>query len=1169
MPNQPDVGFSFGVEGDQQLLATINRLREELKNLAAQHDSVKSSAIDLSSAWRGLAAAAATLKLAEFAKEAFDSAINIGKMAEKTGLSTEALSVFHKVAGDVGVETEALDKGLVKAARTITLFEQGSKSAAQGFALLGLKQKDFIGLNSDQKMQKVTEALGKMPESFAKATAAQEIFGRGGAELIAVMNQIADQGFDKITEETRRLGLLLGSELVENARLAKEALQDLKDLGEGLTTQFEAGLIPAITDASVALGQSMNAGNDGIKTFGQFVGIIAKQVAEIFIGAGKIIGAVFADVWVQLEPGFNQTRILGIASFEAIADAARFRFADAARALTDAARDARREAESLTAERAAIYKQLGQDLAATETNLFPSAEEEKSFAAAEKVTQDARDNLQKQTAEIRERLLKGLISQKEAEREIKDLLVQELPLLRAKAQAELEYAEAQGHASQIARARATVKQVNALLPPTQPPPLDAGPSKITAPDDAAIKASVRFGEKEAQDELALHRAIAKRDEQIDTDRYQKGLLSLEEYFARRRQRIADDAGEETAILQKALVAANDELRRTAVVSFSAHKEAAVKHEGATPKESARLDDAAKKEADRAAAGEYEALGKVKDLEKQIGIIRIDADTKGNALDRERFTATESHLLKQLEIEQQIAEAAGDTKRVDELKDKIEDLKTRVEELQAGLSATDIDANLGKISAGRDVRRTAAAAQQTFETGVDGKGGVKGLADTKSELGEKVATGNLLPYQASKLLSDEYKRQIPLLEAQVKILRDQAAAIQATADAAAKARGEAPAPSSEAQTLSGKADEDKKVVDNLKRELPSLDAGWMNWKDEAKADIDQISDHLTTGFNGWLAGHEKFRQAVAQTWNNIVLTAVQSIEKIAAQWIAQHLKMLLFKTATDKAGLASTATTTAQGDAIKRASGIKEVIQSAKQAAVHAFTGVHKAFPPPASWILAPIAAGAAFAGALALGAFAQGGAVSKGGAPRYVSFAAGGSIAAQSFFGNSHRAGGGPIRGPGTGTSDSIPILASHGEHVITAAGSSAVGPDVLDAINRDPQGMAARIHGALAVHPEKLQPAGHFADGGAIMRGAFLPAIREPAPYSAEGFHRYAGGGAVEVGGAGGTTNTFHLPTHIGNMSAIDGASMRSLIEEHGDLIGKIGVAAMKRHFRTNGVGG
>jgi hypothetical protein len=50
--------------------------------------------------------------------------------------------------------------------------------------------------------------------------------------------------------------------------------------------------------------------------------------------------------------------------------------------------------------------------------------------------------------------------------------------------------------------------------------------------------------------------------------------------------------------------------------------------------------------------------------------------------------------------------------------------------------------------------------------------------------------------------------------------------------------------------------------------------------------------------------------------------------------------------------------------------------------------------------------------------------------------------------GGVHAAEGGPIRGPGTGTSDSIPAMLSNGEYVIRAAAAKSIGYGTLDRLN-------------------------------------------------------------------------------------------------------------------------
>src|SRR6266481_5941665 len=214
MADAPEIKVKLTAE-DTGVSAAIKELTSQLKNLKKQQDETAQSGLSLKKAFEGIAAAGALLKLTEFGKQAFDSAINIGKMADKTGLTTQGLSVFHHVAEEVGVETGAVDKALTKAAKSITEFEQGSTKAAKGFQLLGITQKDFAGLKPDEKIALVTDRVGKMGASFQKATAQQLIFGKGSSDLGLVLNSLGAQGFDKATEATKKLGLLLDQETTD------------------------------------------------------------------------------------------------------------------------------------------------------------------------------------------------------------------------------------------------------------------------------------------------------------------------------------------------------------------------------------------------------------------------------------------------------------------------------------------------------------------------------------------------------------------------------------------------------------------------------------------------------------------------------------------------------------------------------------------------------------------------------------------------------------------------------------------------------------------------------------------------------------------------------------------------------------------------------------------
>jgi hypothetical protein len=84
-------------------------------------------------------------------------------------------------------------------------------------------------------------------------------------------------------------------------------------------------------------------------------------------------------------------------------------------------------------------------------------------------------------------------------------------------------------------------------------------------------------------------------------------------------------------------------------------------------------------------------------------------------------------------------------------------------------------------------------------------------------------------------------------------------------------------------------------------------------------------------------------------------------------------------------------------------------------------------------------------------------------------------------------ASGGMLSGPGTGTSDSIPIMASHGEYVIRADAAKNIGKAKLDQLNR--AGLNGFAMGGLVGSMPVMQSAPGFASGGSIP----MPTISAP----------------------------------------------------------------------------
>ena len=289
MADAPEIKVKLTAE-DTGVSAAIKELGNQLKNLKKTQDETAASGQGLATAFKGIVAVIAFEKIAQFGKAVLDSGTSIARASQITGASVQTLSVFRKTAEDLGVSTESVDKGFVKLSKSILAFQQGNAQATQSFAQLGISQKDFAGLNTDQKIKLVTDRLGAMADGTTKAALAQQLLGRGGAELIPVLNELAGEGFEKARASAEKLGLLLDGDMATSMALAKKSLTELGDVGKGIATQFTAGLSPAITDVANALTSAVTTeGVGGFKSLGEVAGSAMKS---ILIGIVAVVAGI-------------------------------------------------------------------------------------------------------------------------------------------------------------------------------------------------------------------------------------------------------------------------------------------------------------------------------------------------------------------------------------------------------------------------------------------------------------------------------------------------------------------------------------------------------------------------------------------------------------------------------------------------------------------------------------------------------------------------------------------------------------------------------------------------------------------------------------------------------------------------------------------------------------
>ncbi|MGH8579606.1 MAG: hypothetical protein ACREVK_05595 [Gammaproteobacteria bacterium] len=198
----------------------------------------------------GLAAAAAGL--GGLTRGGFQSVDAISDTADRLGLAAKDLQAFQLATELAGGSTSALTSGLSRMETRIGQAQSGVRSAQTAFSSLGLNFQPLAAAGPAEAFRTIADRIAAMGSQTEKAAAAQAIFGRGGVQLLSVLNQ-GRAGFDSAAEHIKRFGgeiTSAGSSAVDLADrkliLVRQAFESIGlRLGQAVAPALAGGRMPS------------------------------------------------------------------------------------------------------------------------------------------------------------------------------------------------------------------------------------------------------------------------------------------------------------------------------------------------------------------------------------------------------------------------------------------------------------------------------------------------------------------------------------------------------------------------------------------------------------------------------------------------------------------------------------------------------------------------------------------------------------------------------------------------------------------------------------------------------------------------------------------------------------------------------------------------------------
>jgi len=211
--------------------------------------------------------------------EAFDQ---LGKDAQKIGVSVEDLQRLRFVAGDAGVGAEQLDKAIKALAVNMGHLGVATDDATTTLKAIGITRGDSPLV----ALEKIADRFAKMPDGVEKATEVVSIFGKkAGPDMVPLLNQ-GGKAIKDFAASLDRFGGVVSQETIDQAASFNTNLMRLGKTAEGAKAQFEAGILPALDALTTSLTDVTKTGT-GFKGWGDAVSKELIGLAGLAILAGN------------------------------------------------------------------------------------------------------------------------------------------------------------------------------------------------------------------------------------------------------------------------------------------------------------------------------------------------------------------------------------------------------------------------------------------------------------------------------------------------------------------------------------------------------------------------------------------------------------------------------------------------------------------------------------------------------------------------------------------------------------------------------------------------------------------------------------------------------------------------------------------------------------------
>jgi hypothetical protein len=278
----------------QILITAVDQTKAAFASVKANLEGLTSAVSKVNGVLAGLGAALSLGALVAAGKAALETADDLSKLSQKTGISVESLSLLKPIAEQSGTSLEGLANGIKKLSTAMVEAAGGSKEQAESFSRLGVSVKDAAGhlRPTEDVLLDLADAFAAMPDGAEKSALAVKLFGKSGVELIPFLNQ-GRAGIEELKQKFKELGLEISGDTAKAAEKFNDTLDTVKQALHGVAMKVAEAALPALqamADTLVALASHGEEIMSVMRVLGEI--IVTVLAVKGVAAAAKLLEAV-------------------------------------------------------------------------------------------------------------------------------------------------------------------------------------------------------------------------------------------------------------------------------------------------------------------------------------------------------------------------------------------------------------------------------------------------------------------------------------------------------------------------------------------------------------------------------------------------------------------------------------------------------------------------------------------------------------------------------------------------------------------------------------------------------------------------------------------------------------------------------------------------------------